>query len=379
MILEATQMRPTTGELEKLPYKMFDPMSSKSLCLIVTNACNLKCQYCFNYVIRNNERMSAELAVSIVDFYACYQGHTHRGHFCPQIIFFGGEPTLNPEAIFKVMDYMNQHHLDCVPRLVTNGIMPDRLLERFIEEKFYFQISFDGLQSQFRTDKSGTCVNSRIIQTVEAVTNAHLPIFLRATIHSENVDEMVDIVRFAIAHKINAVAFKPVVLEREDNLQNGVKRPRIEDYIGNYFSALELALRSGVNFYSAEIGEYQRKAKSHPPPLVWFPDGHLAFTIKYASAREHNATTVIIGRYSEENKQVEFDVEKIEKMTQNFIHNQELHCMHCLAFQYCKGQRCFDLFAANDSLKNYDTYSCDITRKIVERLDNYALGENQPY
>lgn len=367
------------SDLENLPYKIFAPMSSTSLCLIVTNECNLRCKYCFNYVRKNTERMSPGLAVSIVDLYIRFQRQLRKKHFCPQIIFFGGEPSLNDEAIFGVLEYLNRYRVDCVPRLVTNGVISDRLLSKFIEEKFYFQISFDGIHSYCRVDKSGACVNPIVVRTIEKVSEARLPIFLRATIHSENVTQMREIVKFAAAHNIDVVAFKTVDTEGNESTRNGIGRPTIEEYIENYFSALELALSLGVNFYSSEVNEYQRKTKSYPPPLVWFPDGHLAFTIKYASVLEHAADKVIVGKYSIEKEQIEFDCDKMETMAGNFLHNQRTHCLHCIAFDYCKGRRCFDIFAAVDNLEEYDAYSCDVTRQIIQGLNHHNLQYNQPF
>ena len=364
---------------EPLPYIMDSPLSSATLCFIVTNNCNLNCSYCFNYLSEGREDMTPETATGILKAYLESGEQRKRIPALRHIIFFGGEPTLNIEAIRSIMKYINSHHIDCVPRLVTNGVIDRLTLAELVEELFYFQVSFDGFGSQFRKDRKGRVnINSRIRETLRCVAEAGLPIFLRATVHAGNVGDMTDIVRFAHAHGVNTVAFTPVAL-MGNAVVSEIQRPDMDSYVENYYRALDTALHLGVNFYSSEMFHYHRGGSSRFPPLVWFPDGYLAFTIKYSSSRGEKAQKVIVGKYHVEQNRIIIDSEKIAGMAMNFINNRSRHCGDCPALALCKGNLNFDLFSTNPRVEAYDTYYCRITGDIVKRLEHYDLSTNNPY
>jgi sulfatase maturation enzyme AslB (radical SAM superfamily) len=360
----------------RIPFRIYDPLGAPTLCYLVTSQCNIYCDYCFNYAHSTGQKMAAELAVSVFDLYVRYHRAAKTPVFCPHLIFFGGEPTLNVPAILAVLEYANSNNIDCVPRVVTNGVMGDAVLERLIAERVYFQISYDGTEDVLRrTRLTMANVNGHIVPTIRKVVSSDLPVFLRATIHAGNVGSMADIVRFAVDEGVQTVAFAPLCMEGNAQ-RHQVGRPSIDDYERNYFKALDMALSAGIGFYSSELMYFQRGGKSEWPPLVWLPDGHLAFTIKYGSSRMSGAESVIVGRYDVEAQALEIDTAKIESMMASFVRNQAQYCSGCAAFSACRGRRLFDLYATNPELAPFDQYYCEILRRLVNRLSSYDVSQN---
>jgi radical SAM protein with 4Fe4S-binding SPASM domain len=361
--------------VDYLPYRVDRPMATSTVCLIVTNRCNIWCDYCFNYIrdSKHHEDMSPETAVGVIDQLRYYHSQSTNKPFIPHIIFFGGEPTLNMKVIDNVMEYIDAHHIDCIPRLVTNGIMSDSLLDKLIDEMFYFQISYDGEEANLRRYKNDiSSPSARVIQTLHRVARANLPIFIRATVHAGNVHRMKDVVTFAAEHGATAVAFAPLAL-MGNALHTATLRPGIADYVENYFAALELALSLGIHFYSCEMDEFVRGGRPYAPPLVILPDGQIAFSIKFASSKVDRAPAFMVGHYQRRSEQhmIEFFDQKIRHLIQNFAVNQEKFCLNCSAFNYCRGRRMYDLFSANPAQDDYDSYYCTISRHILERLPEY--------
>lgn len=75
----------------------------QSICLQVTQDCNLRCKYCAyseNYKnrVHNNKTMSIETAKKAVDFLI----HNSSESDIVGISFYGGEPLLNFKLIRKV-------------------------------------------------------------------------------------------------------------------------------------------------------------------------------------------------------------------------------------------------------------------------------------
>ena len=114
----------------------------------VSNDCNLRGRYCYaqggNYGM-NRGLMSVETANAFVDFCIKEFSKIYR------IVFFGGEPLLNIDAMETIcnrfMQYEKEGKISYVPSfiLVTNGtILNDRLV-RFINEKIdIVSVSIDG-------------------------------------------------------------------------------------------------------------------------------------------------------------------------------------------------------------------------------------------
>ena len=360
---------------ELLPYRVDRPMMTNTVCLIVTNRCNISCDYCFNFVqeARGWEDMSPATAVGVLQELARYHAvHTSRP-FTPHIIFFGGEPTLNQPVIDGVMKYINANHIDCIPRLVTNGVMSSSLLDKLIDEMFYFQVSYDGAEENLRHYKgSNVSPSAQVIRTLKRISQAGLPIFIRATIHAGNVNSMKDIVRFSAEHGAATVAFAPLAT-MGNALNTRIQRPDITAYVENYFAALEQALAVGVSLYSAEMDEFRHQGRPFAPPLVVLPDGQIAFSIKYASSNMPGAMDFMAGHFQNGKSEgaIAFFEERIRQAARNVILNQKCFCSRCSAFEYCRGRRMYDLFSANATAKEYDAYYCSLSRQIMERLPQY--------
>ena len=64
------------------------------LTLHLTDRCNLACRYC--YARHGEKRMTFETAMSAIS--DCTRGETNCG-----IIFFGGEPLLESDLVFRVI------------------------------------------------------------------------------------------------------------------------------------------------------------------------------------------------------------------------------------------------------------------------------------
>ena len=87
--------------------------------LHLTDACNLRCRYC--YVRQSNHSMTLDTAKAVVDLAAEDPGH--HG-----LIFFGGEPLLQRQLIYDTVAYAQSLHLPGKfhYKITTNGTLLDR-------------------------------------------------------------------------------------------------------------------------------------------------------------------------------------------------------------------------------------------------------------
>ena len=121
----------------------------QSLVLILTDACNLKCSYCYERIRPSNHqtrRMSQEMAKKGIDLFL-----SGRHSDDLSITLFGGEPMLWWEHIPDLVRYANaaacSHNSTIHWSISTNGTcLPDDAVTFFAEHRFQFLIDIDGTE-----------------------------------------------------------------------------------------------------------------------------------------------------------------------------------------------------------------------------------------
>jgi uncharacterized protein len=164
--------------------------------LHVANDCNLRCKYCYaqggNYGT-SREMMTIQDAERFVDFCA------RQFEFVNKIVFFGGEPLLNIEAMRVVCDcfkrYKNECKIDYIPQfvIITNGTILSQPIIDFIRDNISFvTVSIDGpkeINDLNRVFKNGIGSYNRIIRFIEAIqTRTNCSIQYEATYTQSHID-----------------------------------------------------------------------------------------------------------------------------------------------------------------------------------------------
>lgn len=107
--------------------------------MIMTEQCNLRCTYC--YEKHGKGRMTKERAIEAIEFL-----HRQTDQSL-EIMFFGGEPTLEADVIVDVIDYLIPTERRIGLGITTNCTMlPDNLQDaiRRWNGRFNVQLSIDG-------------------------------------------------------------------------------------------------------------------------------------------------------------------------------------------------------------------------------------------
>lgn len=108
------------------------------LTLHLTDACNLRCKYC--YVRQDTHRMTLDTAKAAVNMAADDPGH--HG-----IIFFGGEPLLRRQLIYDTVQYAESLGLPGKfhYKITTNGtLLDDEFLAFSKRYQVFIALSHDG-------------------------------------------------------------------------------------------------------------------------------------------------------------------------------------------------------------------------------------------
>jgi uncharacterized protein len=176
---------------------MFPPVTH--LELILTEGCNLACTYCFEKEMLGYRRMSLATAKEAVDLLFDYS----RDAETVRITHFGGEPTLNFEAIRFVTEYAEEQaalrHKKVEFDTTTNGtLLTESMVEYFAQHGIMALLSIDGMaqtNNLFRVDKRGFGTFDRVLSGMRLLKNSQRWVGVKMTVMPENTPRLFEDVK----------------------------------------------------------------------------------------------------------------------------------------------------------------------------------------
>lgn len=184
----------------------FGVENTLSVWLHMTNACNLRCSYC--YIKKKNESMGEITGRAALD--AAFRSAKLHDFKTVKVKYAGGEPSLKSELVLLLHDHAHDlaesNNIDLQDVLLSNGVS---LSYRFIQElevrEIGVMISIDGVGPYHDTQRSmasGTGSFRQVECTIERLIKAGLPPHLSITITRNNLDGLPGIVRFALERNL---------------------------------------------------------------------------------------------------------------------------------------------------------------------------------
>ena len=193
-------------------------MNNLNLTLNITQACNLKCRYC--YVQRGNKSMPWKVAKQAVDFFVDKDKYSNT-----IVSFTTAEPLLEWELIRKVIKYSEGKGVQRFD-LATNGMLiTKKVLDYCMKHNVILQLSFDGRQRihdniRFHKRKATSRVLNGKLKLIKKYYFLHLE--LRITVTPDNVEYLYDSVEYLVSNKFNKdmrINIVPVVSEHWSNYE----------------------------------------------------------------------------------------------------------------------------------------------------------------
>lgn len=232
--------------------------------LIVTERCNLACEYCF--VNQDAKDMSIDTALDCVDF--VYE-NSLKSHKQPSINFFGGEPLLRwKDIVVPVVEYAKEKKYNIAFGLTSNGVLLDEEKLKYMKENnISLLFSIDGdcatqdINRPFHGGKgSSPYVNSKI----EMVLKYYPEMTFRATISNLTVQNTFHNMKYAVDKGYKNLFTVPNVFANWSDLQKQTLREEMRKF-SNYY--IELFRQGKVIHYSPYDRLY--------PQLIQINQNHL--------------------------------------------------------------------------------------------------------
>jgi uncharacterized protein len=170
--------------------------------LHVTNACNLRCPYC--YVNKSPDGMDEPTGRAAVE--AVFKAAVEHGFPAVKLKYAGGEASLNHRLVIRLHAHARalaaDHGLRLHATLLSNGVaLPPAFVSTLRAEGIRVMISLDGLGSQHDAQRpfaSGKPSFHLVERTIaQLIGQGHAP-HLSVTITNRNAGGVADVVRFAL-------------------------------------------------------------------------------------------------------------------------------------------------------------------------------------
>jgi len=191
----------------------------KSIWLFVTEACNLRCPYCFNSdeLFTRKAIITNDSYEKIIDHFLLYNEASQQGGV-PEIVLFGGEPTLRPDLLDGIMAYANEKTQGEIRfNLLTNGTLLGGMKEKVLEwnEKYTirFQLSIDGdiaLKTPRVYGIDPKKYAEQIRGTLTLFKDAGIPFNLRGTLIPEHLSDYAHNIQFFL-NEFKNTPFQPQI------------------------------------------------------------------------------------------------------------------------------------------------------------------------
>jgi uncharacterized protein len=184
--------------------------------LIVTNACNLSCSYCYEQHNKDYGRFTVESLKQLYDFLITCNLNSGK-----LFQFFGGEPLIHKQLILdfisKYKRELENNRSTTAVSIITNGILltPDFIEEYFANEFVCMSISLDTDNAEVDHREIGQTRIDKIIDMMGLIPayhkNNHM-VSVRCTIAMENAPYLTAFAERLYNQGIRAMVIHPLTM-----------------------------------------------------------------------------------------------------------------------------------------------------------------------
>lgn len=189
------QMRITAKSIKQLK----DNNCYKSFTIMTTLECNARCFYCFERD-RIKPRMSPKTAEDVAEFVLSHSNPNEK----ITLMWFGGEPLYNFEAIEIICNRLKSANREYISRIITNGYLADTYITAETNDLLCLksvQITLDGTEDIYNRSKNyiyTDCISpfKKVIENIESLLKQEIKVVVRLNLGVHNAADLYKLVDF---------------------------------------------------------------------------------------------------------------------------------------------------------------------------------------
>ena len=350
--------------------------------LLLTNACNLRCRYCYAASGETAAQfMQPERARRAIDFVAGNAVAARASSF--EVAYHGaGEPsrhwTLLQESHLYARRLADAKGLRLRSSLTTNGVLDPGQRAWIASHLTSAMVSYDGLpevQDAGRPRASGGGSSAAVLTTLRAFDAAGFRYSIRMTATGESVPLLPQSVAFLCAR------FRPRVIQVEPVYHFGRGRDQATAETAAFIEAFRAARRTSakaarlLRFSGARVGTLtNRFCGVANDNFCVSPAGNVSACHEVADEHQPWADRFFYGRPSNANCGYDFDESVYTGLRAQTVEHREL-CRDCFAKWNCAGD-CYHKSLHVDAVEFAGAGRCEITRELTKDqiLENIHLA-----
>ena len=362
-------------------------MTERTFTFIVTEACQLKCKYCYLVGKNNAHKMSFDIARKAIDyiFSESYLQNVDKAVFD----FIGGEPLLEIKLISDIMAYIVGSMLSkghkwlstYEIRITTNGLLYNNAyVQKFIErykEHLSISISIDG--NKEKNDKNRIFSNGKGSYN-DIIDNVHLWMEqfpnegTKMTISHDDIPYVYDSLKHLIDLGIKRIDVNPVVENvwmEGDEKEFQKQLVQFADYIIYNDLWKQLQISAFNEFIGHPLPAEQKLSPCGTMSLSIDSEGNIFPCIRYADYSLRSKTARTIGDIS--NGVSKNKIRVMDSFVNNIVSSQKcLDCEFASGCKWCPAEN-YDS-SENGSVFVRTTYACEMHKAKV-RAKNYYFNK----
>lgn len=348
--------------------------------LLVSDACNCSCLYCYSDAKKEGLLMNFDIAKATVDFLfinALIHKQLSAKSSVSVRFMGGGEPTINYKLIKSITGYIqersNLHNIESEISLQTNGqIEGAQEIEWLSMNMKQVTISMDGLryiQNLQRPRRDGKdsfeCINHFIGHFSKNNNN----ISVRATVTKNSMDEIPKFIDWLVDKGVKQLHVEPMAGSGRASDQTLLESPSPEDFATHFLMWKYYVSKKPIDIFSSldvkPVTAYRRTSICEGilgNSIFVNPAGDVSSCTEMTQFDNECNSIYKIGSYSQKVNRIIMNENK-----RNLDLSIFKNCEDCIAYIHCFG--CYVKHA------NQDQYFCEIKKTILKlRLRNEFLN-----
>lgn len=183
-----------------------NPSSTLTVWLHVTNACNLRCNYC--YIQKTQEHMQADTGHKAID--AVFRSALLHNITAIHLKYAGGEASLHMQGVVALHDYALQlarkHKITLSATLLSNGVsLSERSIDNLQKRHIGVLLSLDGLGSPHDSQRrflNGQGSYKYVQRTIARLLAKDLVPSIYVTISRRNLHGLPALIQYLLEHEL---------------------------------------------------------------------------------------------------------------------------------------------------------------------------------
>lgn len=344
--------------------------------LYLTENCNLKCKYCYQENKTINE-MSFDTIKAIIDY------EVKQNNKYSLINFYGGEPLLKKDLIYKTIDYIK--FLNPKTKfnfgLTTNGTLLDENFLKYMRKNNFTHMgySIDGnktVQNRNRIMANGTGTFDIVEENAKKTLKALKNVVAMVTVTKNTLQDLSNSVEYLIdlGFKIINLQFDYTVDWTDDDIEiiENEYRKVSEVYYKNIIKKKQiniLVFDKKIRTYIDDTYVCNKECKFGLENLYVSTDGTLYPCVQFVGNSEF-----AIGNCKDG-----IDIKKRDELRRNAYKEIDI-CMQCSIRKRCNHTCCCQNYITTKNINKIAPISCQTEKTFIKISDELAekLYKNYP-